>query len=85
LLEVARSALKYESVRSERDARAIAAMKRLAAQYPRYDYRRIRIFLRREVVYMSPHRAHRLWRLAELQLPRRRRRRRVGVYRFFGC
>jgi putative transposase len=78
---VARSALKYESVRSRRDAPAIEAMKRLAAQYPRYGYRRIRIFLRREGLHMSRHRAHRLWRLAELQLPRRRRRRRVASSR----
>jgi putative transposase len=81
LLEVARSALKYESVRSERDAPMIEAMKRLAASYPRYGYRRIRIFLRREGFHMSRHRAHRLWRLAELQLPRRRSRRRVATSR----
>ena len=30
---------------------------------------------------MSRHRAHRLWRLAELQLPRRRPRRRVATSR----
>jgi putative transposase len=81
LLEVARSALSYQSVRAERDAPTIEAMKRLAAQYPRYGYRRIRIFLRREGLHMSRHRAHRLWRLAELQLPRRRRRRRVASSR----
>ena len=81
LLEVARSALKYESVRSQRDAPTIEAMKRLAAQYPRYGYRRIRIFLRREGFHMSRHRAHRLWRVAELQLPRRRSRRRVATSR----
>jgi putative transposase len=65
LLEVARCALKYESVRSQRDAPTIEAMKRLAAQYPRYGYRRIRIFLRREGFRMSRHSAHRLWRVAE--------------------
>ena len=81
LLEVARSALRYQSVRSARDAPAIEAMKRLAAQYPRYGYRRIRIFLRREGLPMSRHRAHRLWRLAALQLPRRRRRRSVASSR----
>jgi transposase InsO family protein len=53
-------------------------MKRLAAQYPRYGYRRIRIFLRREGFKMSRHRAHRLWQLAALQLPARRRRRRIA-------
>jgi len=81
LLDVARSALTYRSVRDERDALPLAAMKRLAAEYPRYGYRRIRIFLRREGHAMSRHRAHRLWRLAGLQLPRRRRRRRVATPR----
>jgi putative transposase len=78
LFEVARSALSYRSVRAARDAPALEAMKRLAAQYPRYGYRRIRIFLRRQGHHMSRHRAHRLWRLAALQLPRRRPRRRVA-------
>jgi putative transposase len=78
LLKVARSALSYRSVRGERDGPVIEAMKRLAAQYPRYGYRRIRIFLRREGYVMSRHRAHRLWRIAGLQLPRRRPRRRAA-------
>jgi len=78
LLKVARSALSYRSVRGERDAPVIEAMRRLAAQYPRYGYRRIRIFLRREGYPMSRHRARRLLCLARLQLPRRRPRRRVA-------
>ena len=81
LLEVARSGLDYRSVRAERDRPTLEAMKRLAAQYPRYGYRRIRVFLRREGHGMSRHRAHRLWRLAGLQLPRRRPRRRVAASR----
>jgi putative transposase len=56
-------------------------MHRLAAQYPRYGYRRIRIFLKREGHVMSPDRTHRLWRQAGLQVPRRRPRRRVAVSR----
>jgi transposase InsO family protein len=51
-------------------------MRRLAAQYPRYGYRRIRIFLKREGHVMSTDRTHRLWRQAALQVPRRRPRRR---------
>ena len=81
LIEIARSGLGYVSVRTERDAPTLEAMKRLAAQYPRYGYRRIRVFLRREGHGMSRHRAHRLWRLAGLQLPRRRPRRRVAASR----
>lgn len=78
LLGVSRSLLGYRPVRAERDAPAIAAMKRLAYQYPRYGYRRIRIFLKREGHEMSWQRAHRLWKAAGLQLPQRRPRKRVA-------
>jgi putative transposase len=81
LIGISRSMLNYQSVRAERDAPVIAAMKRLAQQYPRYGYRRIRIFLRREGYSMSWQRAHRLWRAAGLQLPRRRPRRRIASSR----
>jgi putative transposase len=37
-------------------------VKELSAQYPRYGYRRIRIFLGRDGHRMSPSRAYRLWR-----------------------
>lgn len=81
LMGIARSGLAYCSVRAERDRPVIEAMKRLAGQYPRYGYRRIRVFLRREGYAMSRHRAHRLWRQAGLQLPRRRPRRRLASSR----
>jgi putative transposase len=70
--------LRYRPLRAEQDAPVIAAMKRLAQQYPRYGYRRIRIFLQREGHNMSGQRAHRLWQAAGLQLPRRRPRKRVA-------
>ena len=81
LIELPRSILKYRSVRAERDAPALDAMRRIAATYPRYGYRRVRIFLRREGHAMGPQRAYRLWRVAGLQLPRRRPRRRVATSR----
>jgi putative transposase len=81
LLCIARSTLGYQSRLMERDAPAVAAMRRLAAQYPRYGYRRIRIFLRREGHVMSADRTHRLWRQAGLPVPRRRPRRRVATGR----
>lgn len=56
-------------------------MSELAAQYPRYGYRRVRIFLGREGHVMGVDRAHRLWRQAGLQVPRRRPRRRVAASR----
>ena len=56
-------------------------MKALSAQYPRYGYRRILIFLAREGQLMSPGRAYRLWRLAQLQVPRKGGRKRVATSR----
>ena len=64
-----------------RDAPAVAVMHELAAQYPRYGYRRIQVFLGRRGHVMSPDRAHRLWRLHKLQVPRKRPRRRVAASR----
>ena len=81
LIEIARSGLGYVSVRAQRDAPALEAMKRLAAQYPRYGYRRIQVFLARRGHVMSADRTHRLWRLHGLQVPRKRPRRRVAMSR----
>jgi putative transposase len=78
---VSRSGLRYQPVRANRDATVLCAMQRLSAQYPRYGYRRIRIFLAREGHPMSPKRAYRLWAAGALQLPRRRPRRRAAASR----
>jgi putative transposase len=45
LVGVGRSALNSRSRQAEKDAPVLARMAALAAQYPRYGYRRIRIFL----------------------------------------
>jgi len=81
LLAVARSSLDYVSRLTARDAPAVHAMRELGAQYPRYGYRKIRIFLARRGYVMSAERTYRLWRQAGLQVPRRRPRRRVATGR----
>ena len=81
LLSVARSTARYESRLEARDAPVVAAMHELAAQYPRYGYRRIQVFLARRGHVMSADRAHRLWRLHRLQVPKKRPRRRVATSR----
>jgi putative transposase len=81
LLSVARSSVAYVSTLAVRDAPVMTAMRALAGQYPRYGYRKIRIFLQRAGHAMSADRAHRLWRQAALQVPRRRPRRRVAASR----
>jgi putative transposase len=78
LLGVARSALDYRSVKAVKDAPVLVRMAALGAQYPRFGYRRIRVFLDREGHIMSWGRCYRLWRRAKLQVPRRRPRKRIA-------
>jgi putative transposase len=77
LLHVARSALAYKSRKTEKDATVIARMQALAARYPRFGYRRIRIYLERDGHKLNRKRMYRLWRAAKLQLPKKRPRKRV--------
>ena len=78
LLGIARATLRYELRLPAKDAPVIADMRSLAAQYPRYGYRRIRIFLRRLGHQIGWQRTYRLWNQAGLTLPRRRPRRRIA-------
>jgi len=79
LLKVERSALSYQGRKAAREAPVVERVRELSAQYPRYGYRRIRIFLGRDGYRMSPGRAYRLWRAAGLQLPRKRPKKRVAA------
>lgn len=78
LIGLARSGLRYELCLPVKDAPVIADMRTLSAQYPRYGYRRIRIFLRRRGLELSWSRTHRIWRQAGLLLPKKRPRRRIA-------
>jgi putative transposase len=71
--------LSYCSRKVAKDTTVVERMKELSKQYPRCGYRRIRIFLGRDGHRMSPGRAHRLWQLAGLQVPRKRPRRRLAA------
>ena len=81
LIGVARSMMGYEPKMPAKDGPVLTAMRELSSQYPRFGYRRIHIFLDRRGHQMSPDRAHRLWQLAGLQVPRKRPRRRVASSR----
>jgi putative transposase len=78
LIGTARSGLRYRSKLDEKDAPVLEAMRELARQYPRYGYRRVRIFLRRKKHVLGNDRTYRLWRKAGLQVPRKRPRRRIA-------
>ena len=81
LMDVSRSTLNYQARQPARDAPVIAVMRELSAQYPRFGYRRIGVYLERAGHPMSWDRTHRLWKLAGLQVPRKRPRRRVASQR----
>jgi len=81
LVGTARSGLGYASKREANDAPVLVRMRELAAQYPRYGYRFVQVFLERQGMRMSADRMHRLWRVAGLQVRRKRPRRRVATSR----
>lgn len=81
LMQISRAMLVYEHRLPSKDAAASRRMKELSDQYPRYGYRRIRIFLGRDGFSMGVARTWRLWSAQGLQLPRRRPRRRVATGR----
>lgn len=78
LFSISRSALHYRSRLAIKDAPVLMTMRRLSQEYPRFGYRRVAILLRREGYSMSFDRGWRLWRSAALQVPKKRRRRRVA-------
>ncbi len=53
LIGVARSTMGYVPQLPVKDAPVVEAMRTLSAQYPRYGYRRIRIFLRRQGIELA--------------------------------
>ena len=60
LIGMSRATPSYELRLPAKDAPVLAAMKELSAQYLRYGYRRIRVFLRRKGFELSWSRTHRL-------------------------
>jgi putative transposase len=81
LLAVSRSTLGYRLRITAKDAPIKAAMHELSGQYPRFGYRRIKVFLERRGWPMSADRAYRIWSSAGLQVPKRRPRRRIACSR----
>lgn len=77
LLKVSRSALDYRGTKAAKDAPVVARMIERAAEFPRFGYRTIRVYLERDGFVMSAGRMHRLWRQAGLQRPRKRPRKRL--------
>ena len=79
LLRIGRSSFYYSHKLPVKDAPVIEAMKKLSATYPRFGYRRIKIFLQREDILLGKERCGRLWTKAGLQVPKKRRKKRAGT------
>ncbi|ANC44743.1 transposase [Pandoraea pnomenusa] len=78
LMQVSRSSLGYELKMPSKNAPVIDAMRALSGQFPRFGSRRIRVLLGREGIVVGRDRCASLWAQAGLQVPKKRRRRRVA-------
>ena len=81
LMQVGRSCLTYEAKMPLKNAPVIDAMKALSGQYPRFGSRRIRVMLERQGIVVGKERCAALWAQAGLQVPAKRRRRRIAEAR----
>ena len=77
LLGVARSSLSYESRMQGRDRRLVRQLRVIARANPRFGYRRAHAVLADKGVEVNAKRVHRVWRRAQLQVPRRAARKRI--------
>jgi putative transposase len=78
LMDVSRSGLGYGLKMPDKNAPVIAAMRTLSGHYPRFGSRRIRVMLGRDGIVVGKDRRASLWAKAGLQVPKKRRRRRIG-------
>ena len=78
LMQVSRSSLSYALKMPSKNAPVIEAMRTLSGHHPRFGSRRIRVLLEREGIVVGRDRCASLWARAGLQVPRKRRRRRVA-------
>ncbi|MEO6202829.1 MAG: IS3 family transposase [Nitrospirales bacterium] len=77
LCTTARSGMRYQSKRPKRDARLAQALRGVAKRYPQWGYRLAEGFLRRRGWRVNLKRVHRLWRQCGLQVPPRKRQRKI--------
>jgi len=78
LMQVSRSSLSYALKMPSKNAPVIEAMRTLSGHHPRFGSSRIRVLLGREGIVIGRDRCASLWALAGLQVPRKRRRRRIA-------
>ncbi|SDV50658.1 putative transposase [Chitinasiproducens palmae] len=79
LIGASRCNLGYEPKMPAKNGIVIDGMRRLSGCYPRFGARRIRVMLSREGIVVGKERCARLWAQEGLQVPRKRRRRRIAA------
>jgi putative transposase len=77
ILDFARSSMTYESCRKE-PAALLNRLKALAEKRPRHGYRMLYLSLRREGFQVNHKRVYRLYRLEDLAVRRKKRRKLAG-------
>ncbi len=78
LMQVGRTCLTYQAKMPLKNTPVIEAMRTLSGQYPRFGSRRIRVMLARQGIVLGKERCSTLWAKAGLQVPAKRRRRRIA-------
>ena len=78
---LSRSLLVYKAKQPHKDKQLMGSLKRLSETYPRFGYRRIAVMLnRQEQENINVKRVYRIWKMLNLQLPKRRpKRKRPGT------
>jgi putative transposase len=77
-MQISRASLGYTLKMPGKNTPVIEAMRTLSGQFPRFGSRRIRVLLGREGIVVGRDRCASLWARAGLQVPKKRRRRRVA-------
>jgi len=77
LCTTARSGIRYLAKRPKRDARLAQALRGVAKRYPQWGYRLAEGFLRGRGWRVNLKRVHRVWRQCGLQVPPRKRRKKI--------
>ena len=75
-VKISRSVLRYRSARAK-ETQLLERIRELARENPRYGYKRVTALLRREGQAANRKRVHRLWKKLKLQVPRKKRKKRV--------
>ncbi len=75
-MEQPRASQRYAGRKADKDAAIVERMAALSAENPRYGYRRVWALLRREGWEVNKKRVQRLWREADLKVPRMQHKKR---------